>query len=110
MNSEFEACIKRGKIKVFSRGKILVDKELNNAAFDLEKAQKNLEEGDYKWSTVQSYYSMFHSGRALIYAKNYRERSHYCLIVALKALYVETKQLSFSLIEAFFVLTRSLSR
>jgi uncharacterized protein (UPF0332 family) len=43
---------------------------------------------------------MFHSARALIYDKNYRERSHYCLIVALRALYVETKQLGFPLVEA----------
>jgi len=43
---------------------------------------------------------MFHSTRALIYNKNYRKRSHHCLIVALRALYVETKQLSFTFVEA----------
>ncbi|MCK4233738.1 hypothetical protein KAX75_04865 [candidate division WOR-3 bacterium] len=31
--------------------------------------------------------------RALLYAKNYRERSHYCLIVAMRTLYVEKKLL-----------------
>ncbi|MFH1305161.1 MAG: HEPN domain-containing protein [Candidatus Omnitrophota bacterium] len=31
---------------------------------------------------------MFHSARALLYAKNYREKSHYCLNIALKHLYV----------------------
>lgn len=31
--------------------------------------------------------------------KNYREKSHYCLIVALKHLYVETGKLSISFIE-----------
>lgn len=101
MNPEFEKCLKRGKVRVFSRGKALVDKELSTARSDLGEAQESLGRAKYKWSTIQSYYySMFHSARALIYDKNYRERSHYCLIVALRALYVETKQLSFSLIEA----------
>ncbi len=100
MNPEFEKCLKRGKIRVFSRGKALVDKEIRTARSDLEEAQESFRRVKYKWSTVQSYYSMFHSARALVYNKNYRERSHYCLIVALKALYVQTKQLSFSLVEA----------
>jgi len=100
MNPEFQKCLKRGKIRVFSRGKALVDKELSAARSDLEEAKESFRRAKYKWSTIQSYYSMFHSARALIYNKNYRERSHYCLIVALRALYVETKQLSLSLIEA----------
>jgi uncharacterized protein (UPF0332 family) len=41
---------------------------------------------------------MFHAARALLYAKNYREKSHHCLIIALKHLYVETGKLS-----AYFV-------
>jgi len=101
MDPEFENCLKRGKIRVFSRGKALVDKELSTARSDLEEAQESLTRAKYKWSTIQSYYSMFHSARALIYDKNYRERSHYCLIVALRTLCVETKQLNFSLVEAF---------
>ena len=100
MNPDFENCLKRGKIRVFSRGKALVEKELSTAHSDLEEAQESFRRAKYKWSTIQSYYSMFHSARALIYDKNYRERSHYCLIVALRALYVETKQLNFSLVEA----------
>lgn len=100
MDPEFENCLKRGKIRAFSRGKALVDKELNTARSDLEESRESFKRAKDKWSTVQSYYSMFQSARALIYDKNYRERSHYCLIVALRTLYVETKQLNFSLIEA----------
>ena len=32
---------------------------------------------------------MFHAARALIYSKNYRERSHYAVTIALKTLFVE---------------------
>ena len=42
---------------------------------------------------------MFHSARALLYAKNLREHSHYCLIAAIKTLYVETKQVPVSYLE-----------
>lgn len=42
---------------------------------------------------------MFHSARALLYTRNYREKSHHCLIVAIRALYVEKKLLPSHLIE-----------
>ncbi len=37
---------------------------------------------------------------ALLFAKNYREHSHHCLIVAMRDLYVETRLLPGSLVEA----------
>lgn len=100
MNPEFEQCLKRNKIREFPRGKALITKTLGTAQRDLERAEKTFNDKDYKWATIQSYYSMFHSARALLFAKNYREHSHYCLIVAMRALYVETRLLPGSLIEA----------
>lgn len=43
---------------------------------------------------VQAYYSMFHAGKALVLKKGYREKSHYCLLVALKHFYVKQGTLS----------------
>lgn len=100
MNPEFEQCLKRNKIREFPRGKALMTKTFEIAQRDLERAEKTFNDKDYKWATIQSYYSMFHSARALLFAKNYREHSHYCLIVAMRALYVETRLLPGSLIEA----------
>ncbi len=100
MKQEFEGCLKRGKIKEFSQGKSLVDKELKTAEADLAQAKESLGRRNYKWATIQAYYSMFHSARALLYHKNYKEKSHYCLIIALRTLYAETKQLPVSFIEA----------
>jgi uncharacterized protein (UPF0332 family) len=99
MNSEFEDCRKKKKIKKFSRGKSLVEKELRVAKSDLKRAKVSLKNRDFKWATIQSYYSMFHSARALLYVKNYRERSHYCLIVAVRTFYVEKKLLPLHLVE-----------
>jgi len=50
--AEYEECLKRGKIKPFSRGKDLAPKELESAAADLERAEKTFSEGDYKWATI----------------------------------------------------------
>jgi uncharacterized protein (UPF0332 family) len=99
MNPEFERCLRSQKIKVFSRGKMLADKVLKVAASDLEQAKITFEDDNYKWATIQCYYSMFHSARALLYIRNYRERSHHCLIVAIRVLYVEKKLLPLHLIE-----------
>ena len=99
MKQEFEGCLKRGKIREFSEGKSLVSKELKTAESDMARARESFQGGNYKWATIQAYYSMFHSARALLYHKNYKEKSHYCLIVALRTLYVETKQLPVSFIE-----------
>lgn len=100
MNAQFEECLKRKRIQEFSEGKSCVQKELTIAEKDLKEATKTFNYEQYKWSTIQSYYSMFHSARALLHAKNYREKSHYCLIVALRALYVEKQLLPCSLIES----------
>ncbi len=100
MSNEYEDCLKRGKIKSFSRGQALVGKELETAKADLKRARCTFEEGDYKWATIQAYYSMFHSARGLLYDKNLREHSHYCLIAAMRSLYCEKKLLPVSLVEA----------
>ena len=100
MSQEFKKCLERGKIKKFSPGKSLANKELRLAADDLKISLKSLSEENYKWSIVQSYYSMFHSARALIYFKGYREKSHFCLIEGVKSLFVETGEISASLVES----------
>ena len=100
MSIEYENCLKKEKIRSFSRGKGLVGKEFQAASSDLERAQKTFKDNDYKWATVQLYYSMFHSARALLYFKNLREHSHFCLIAAVQTLYVESKQIPVTILEA----------
>ena len=45
MTLEYDDCLKRGKIKPFSRGKSLAPKELETAASDLERSKKTYKEG-----------------------------------------------------------------
>ncbi|MCE5301074.1 MAG: HEPN domain-containing protein [Spirochaetia bacterium] len=70
------------------------------ARADLNRAERTFGDGDYKWATVQLYYSMFHSARALLYSKNLREHSHYCLIRAVRDLFVEKGLLQVMFVEA----------
>ena len=89
MNQEFKQCLESKKIVSFLRGTKLVKKELSVARSDLSDAKEGYENKRYKWSTIQAYYAMFHAARALIYSQGYREKSHYCLAVALRALFVD---------------------
>lgn len=89
------------KIIPIPGAKRLVSRELDTAKDDLKEAHDSFERGGYKWSTIQSYYAMFHTARALLYHKGYKERSHFCLAVALEALYVETRILPEKYFRAF---------
>lgn len=101
MNREFKQCLESGKIVNFARGKNLVKKELSVARNDLSDAKAGYQDQRYKWSTIQAYYAMFHAARALIYSRGYREKSHYCLAVALRALFVEEGQMEAKFVRDF---------
>jgi uncharacterized protein (UPF0332 family) len=103
LNSEFKRCIERGKIIAFKKGPSLVGKELNSAADDLLASKDSFERVNYKWATIQAYYSMFHTARGLIYAKKYREKSHYCPVIALEHLYGERGLLDKVFIESLTI-------
>ncbi len=99
IDHEFKKCLAKGKLREFPKGKGLFPKELETAERDLEEAKDNYKNKKFKWATIQGYYAMFHTGRALIYFRGYRERSHYCLIVALRALFVSKRALSAQIVE-----------
>ena len=62
---EFEDCLKRGKIVRFSAAKKLAAKELDVARADLAASGQSLKQKNYKWATVQAYYTMFHAARTM---------------------------------------------
>ncbi len=88
-NIEFKEAIAKRRILPFPKGKHLVTKELKESGDDLKEAQDRFENEKYKYATIMAYYSIFHAARALVYSKCFREKSHYFLLVALKALFVE---------------------
>ncbi|PIP16471.1 MAG: hypothetical protein COX46_02010 [bacterium (Candidatus Ratteibacteria) CG23_combo_of_CG06-09_8_20_14_all_48_7] len=88
-NLEFLEAIEKRKILPFAQGRKLVGKEIKAAREDLKEAEDRHTNKRYKYATITAYYAAFHADRALIYARGYREKSHYYLIVALQSLLVE---------------------
>ena len=101
MNQEFKQCLENKKVIPFARGKNLVKKEISVAKSDLSDAKAGYENERYKWTTIQAYYAMFHAARALIYSQGYREKSHYCLAVALRVLFVDEGTMDAQLVRDF---------
>src|SRR4030067_3552235 len=85
--SQFRRFLEEGRLTRIGIDRKLILKEVEGAASDLEEARDSLSRKKFKWATVQGYYSMFHSARALLYLKGFREKSHYALLVALKELF-----------------------
>ena len=97
--SQFRRFVEEGKLTRIGIDRRLAVKEVEGAVSDLEEAKDSLLRKKFKWATVQGYYSMFHSARALVYSKGFREKSHYALFVALRELF--RNQLEFEIIQNF---------
>lgn len=85
---EFRRCLEKRWLIEMPEARALVDKEIQAARDDLAEAKASYARQGYKWSTIQAYYAMFHACRALLYHFGYREKSHYCLSVAMRHLLV----------------------
>ncbi len=97
---EFTRCLKKRWLVHMPAALHLVKKELTAARLDLAEAEASYQRGGYKWSTIQTYYAMFHASRALLYSRGYREKSHFCLAVAMRHLFVSQRLLDEKLIDA----------
>ena len=97
--NDFERCIKERRLTKIKSSKEMIQKEVESAEYDLERARNSLGEEDFKWAVVQSYYSMFHAAKAIVLKRGYREKSHFCLIVALRELYVKEDRLNAEMVE-----------
>ena len=101
MRYRFDECIERGKIVKIPVDPALVEKEFREAEADLIAAERSLAEHQEKWAIIQGYYSLFHSLRALVFSKGYREKSHRCLKFAVEALLVDEGILNPKVLEHF---------
>lgn len=61
----------------------LVQKELREAAYDFEKAEKAFSNEDWKWAIVKAYYYMFHAARAVLFRLGLKEKKHFAIGVVL---------------------------
>ncbi|MCL6577837.1 MAG: HEPN domain-containing protein [Candidatus Bathyarchaeota archaeon] len=96
---KFKRLLEERRLTRIKPDRKLVLKEIEGAKSDLETARKSLQDGNFKWAIIQGYYSIFHSARALVYSKGFREKSHYALLVAVQELFRD--ELETSLIQGF---------
>ncbi|MGQ9551117.1 MAG: HEPN domain-containing protein [Candidatus Bathycorpusculaceae bacterium] len=87
MSSEFQQLLVERKLFRARISRVMILNEIEAAQNDLQDAQDSLGRKKFKWAIIQGYYSMFHSARALLYHRGFRERSHYALLVALRELF-----------------------
>jgi len=99
MSFKFKRLLEERKLVKIRLDKKLVLKEIEGAEDDQKTAKRSLQDGNFKWATIQGYYSMFHSARALLYSKGFREKSHYALLVAIQELF--RNEVDPSLIQGF---------
>ena len=90
MTFEFDNCVEKRGLKKENPNKDMIEKEMKEANTDHDTASESFDNQAFKWCIIQSYYSMFHSAKALVLSKGYREKSHYCLKVALEELFIKT--------------------
>lgn len=79
-------CIEKGFLTKIKPDAGLCNKEVNEADYDLNSAEKAFKEGDYKWCIIKCYYSMFHSAKAILFKLGYTEKKHIAVIIVLEDL------------------------
>jgi len=99
VSPELDRLLNERKITRAQTSEGMILKEIEAAETDLKDAKDSFENDKFKWATIQGYYSMFHSARALLFSCGYREKSHYALLLSIRELF--SKELERSLIDRF---------
>ena len=89
----FKDCLSKGYIRKDKSATERVKKSLEIAERFIVSSKKNLGINELEMSEIASYNSIFHSARSLLFNKGYTERSHVCVILALKELYKKDYEL-----------------
>ena len=79
-------CLEQGFLKKIAVDKKLIEKELKESLYDLESAKKALQENDYKWCIIKSYYSIFHAAKSILFKLGYLEKRHFAVSIVLQDL------------------------
>ena len=90
----FKECLSKGMIRKDTSAPERVQKSIEIADRFSSSAKKNIEIEELEMSELASYNSIFHSARSLPFIKGYTERSHICVIIALKELYNKNQTLA----------------
>lgn len=89
----FKECLSKGLIKRDATANERVQKSLEIGDRFLASAKKNIDIEEYEMAEIATYNAIFHSARSLLFNVGYTERSHACLIIALRTLYATDHRL-----------------
>jgi len=89
----FKDCLSKGLIRKDKSAPKRVEKSLEIAERFLLSAKKNLDIEELEMAEIASYNSIFHSARSLLFKKEYTERNHICVILALNEVYKSDNEL-----------------
>ena len=81
---KLEECMAKGLIKRDKSAKNRIPASLESSKRFLNAARKNLDIGELEMTEIAAYNSAFHSTRSILFSMGYTERSHACLITALR--------------------------
>lgn len=91
---DFSDCLEKGLLKENVDAKNRVSTSIKTAEKFMNAARKNFEIEEFETCLIMSYNSIFHICRALLFKKGFVERSHFCLVVALRYYYDQDEELS----------------
>ncbi|MBU2638089.1 MAG: HEPN domain-containing protein [Nanoarchaeota archaeon] len=83
---DIRGCIEKRFLAKIKPAPDLVKKELGEADYDYESAEKAFSDKDWKWAIVKSYYCMFHAARAVLFKLGLKETRHFAIGVVLEDL------------------------
>jgi uncharacterized protein (UPF0332 family) len=97
---DIKEALEKGFLKKIKIEVERIDKELNESKKDLRDAKSSFKARKFKWSIIQSYYSMFHAARAVLFSIGLKERRHFAIITVLEDL-VKRKKLESKFVNDF---------
>lgn len=83
---EIDELMEKGYLTRISVDKKLISKELEEAEYDLGRANIALGQKDFKWAIIKAYYSMFHAAKSLLFSLGLKERKHFAVGMVLEQL------------------------
>jgi len=83
---DIQDCLRERSLARIKPASDLMQKELNEADYDLEKAEKAFTDEDWKWAIIKAYYCMFHAARAVLFKIGLIEKKHFAIGVVLEDL------------------------
>ncbi len=86
-----EEALAQNYLEKISVDQNLIKKELKEAEADLDKAKDDFGEKNYKWCIIESYYSMFHAAKAVLFSIGFREKRHFVIRIVLENLVKDGK-------------------